>query len=575
MSVKTHDQVAKEACLGILNEIEDGYIELDLNGNITFTNKSFAEMLGYAREELMGMNYRSYMDSRSAEKCFNAFNQVFRTGVPERSFVYEVTRKNKEKRYVEYSISLLRKVSQESVGFRSIIRDITEKKRAEEQIAKQKSLLKATFRSVQDAIITVDTKGKIVGANRAASTTCGVSHNHIKDKIFPNCFTRCNQACSDVLKETLTTNRTVREFQIECEMRNRPMQKVLVTSSPLLNKNRCVIGAVMAIRDVTRLLNLEEELADRHHFRNIIGKSKRMREVFGIVERLADVESTLLITGESGTGKEVIARALHHSGHRAFENLVTVNCAALAENLLESELFGHIKGAFTGAARDAVGRFQMADGGTILLDEIGDISHRIQVKLLRVLQEKQFERVGDSKPIQVDVRIIAATNKDLKAKVASGAFREDLYYRLKVVDIDLPPLRERKEDIPLLVSHFSKFFRERFNKPSQTIPDRVYELLLKYDWPGNVRELKHTVERLYVLSGDRGILPDFLPPEITGASKRDPLPGNRPSDIGAEDIKNTLKSTDWNVSKAARRIGISRRTLYRKIHCFGLQRPSS
>lgn len=562
-------------CLDILNELEDGYIEVDLNGNITFANASFAKMIGYTREELLGMNYRSYMDNKSAKRCFKAFNQVFRTNVPNRSFVYEITRKDREKRYVEYSISLLKQTSLFPIGFRSIIRDITGKKRAEEQIAKQKNLLRATFESVQDAIITVDTNGKIVEANQAASTICGLPCNHIKGSIFPKCFNNCSKACGDVLKETLTTHRTVREFQIECELDKRPMQIVRITSSPLLDKNCTAMGAVLVIRDITRLMNLEEELADRHHFRNIIGKSKKMRNVFAIIERLANVDSTVLVTGESGTGKEVVARALHYSGHRAFENLVTVNCAALADNLLESELFGHVKGAFTGAAKDVVGRFQMADGGTIFLDEIGDITHRIQVKLLRVLQEKQFERVGDSKPIQVDVRIIAATNQNLATKVAKGEFREDLYYRLKVIDIELPPLRERKEDIPLLVDHFCNLFREKFNKPSQSIPDSVYELMLEYDWPGNVRELKHTLERIFVLSGERGILPAFLPREIIQTSKKRIPTGQGKSPVAAEEIKAALKSTDWNVSKTARRLGVSRRTLYRKIKYFNLERPSA
>jgi transcriptional regulator with PAS, ATPase and Fis domain len=295
-----------------------------------------------------------------------------------------------------------------------------------------------------------------------------------------------------------------------------------------------------------------------------------MQEIFRLFEDLADTDTTVLITGESGTGKELVARALHYESIRAAKPLVTVNCSALAENLLESELFGHVKGAFTGAVKDKVGRFQMADGGTIFLDEIGETSSLIQLKLLRVLQEKVFELVGDSKPIAVDMRVIAATNRDLKEKIKSGEFREDLYYRLKVVEIMLPPLRERREDIPLLVDHFLSLFDRKFEKNIDGISSEVLSTFMQYLWPGNIRELEHAIEHAFVLCRDRTINVDHLPPEIKKYSKIQPHVSEKTSGYELQEILQALKKTHWNKAKAARMLGISRPTLYQKIKEYNL-----
>jgi transcriptional regulator with PAS, ATPase and Fis domain len=328
------------------------------------------------------------------------------------------------------------------------------------------------------------------------------------------------------------------------------------------------MGAVLVIRDVTLLTNLERELRERHQFQNIIGKSKKMQDIYSLLEDLADLDTTVLITGESGTGKELIARALHYGGQRTFKPFVTVNCSALTENLLESELFGHVRGAFTGAIRDKQGRFQLADGGTILLDEIGDISPLIQLKLLRVLQEKEFERVGESISHKVDVRVVACTNKDLKEKVQKGEFRQDLYYRLKVMEIALPPLRDRLDDLPLLIEHFCRHFNEQFKKHIDGISDEVMKRFMDYAWPGNVRELQHAMEHAFVLCRGKWITLDHLPAEIRDGDH----PVNQPKDRkktntnDVEAILDALSTARWNKTKAARLLGINRRTLHRKIN---------
>lgn len=302
----------------------------------------------------------------------------------------------------------------------------------------------------------------------------------------------------------------------------------------------------------------------------MIGRSPRMQEVYGLVEVLAAVDSTVLITGESGTGKELVAEALHRGGARRERPLVRVNCAALAKNLLESELFGHVRGAFTGATSDVVGRFQKAHGGTIFLDEIGDIPEALQVRLLRVLQEKEIERVGDATPIPVDVRILAATHQDLLKKVRRGEFREDLYYRLKVVNVDLPPLRSRKEDLPLLLEHFRLQFNQRFSRNVRGFADAVYYTLVRHDWPGNVRELEHAVEHAFVLCRGNLIDLEHLPPELRQSA---PVPRqvDRDTAAQAENLRGALARAGGNKAKAARLLGMSRQTLYRKLSELGLE----
>jgi PAS domain S-box-containing protein len=421
----------------VLDDIEDGCIENDLAGNMVYSNQAAARIFGVPRSRIMGRNYRELADQRASEACYRAFSEVYSTGVPQRSFIFDTRMADGEKKILEYSISLKKDSRGMPIGFRSIVRDTPERKQAEEDLVRQRSRLAAIFRSVRDAIITVDTNFKVVEANQAAETICGLTLDSLIGRVFTDCSSGCENACHEVLYETLKRKTAVTGYQIECGGESHSPQKVDVSSSPLLNRDGRFMGAVLVIRDITRLNELEKELEERHRFQKIIGKSRRMREIYKLLEDLADLETTVLVTGESGTGKELVAKALHNSGNRAFKPFVTVNCSALAENLLESELFGHVKGAFTGAVKNAQGRFQTANHGTIFLDEIGDISPRIQLKLLRFLQEKTFERVGESTSMRSDVRIITCTNKDLREAVSTGSFREDLYYRLKVVEISL------------------------------------------------------------------------------------------------------------------------------------------
>jgi len=326
--------------------------------------------------------------------------------------------------------------------------------------------------------------------------------------------------------------------------------------------------------------DLKARLQDDFDRPDIIGKSPPMKTLIDMLAMVAPSEATVLITGESGTGKELIARSLHVNSPRKDHPLVTVNCAALTESLLESELFGHEKGAFTGADRRREGRFKQAHGGTIFLDEVGETSSRMQAKLLRVLQEKEIQRVGSEEVLQVDVRVVAATNRDLEADVKAGHFREDLFYRLNVMHLAVPPLRDRWEDIPLLAQHFLEKYARRNRKTVKGFAPLAMDMLLKYDWPGNVRELENAVERAVILLSGDHITEQHLPlrivrqhPGHTAAPDRTPpaTDGTRTlEDMEKEAIVTTLAATEGNKSETARRLGISRKTLHNKLKAYGL-----
>ena len=318
---------------------------------------------------------------------------------------------------------------------------------------------------------------------------------------------------------------------------------------------------------------LRSELQDKYSFNNMIGKAHNMEQVFDLIDTVADSRATVLVTGESGTGKELVARALHYNSSRRSAPFIRLNCAALPKDLMESELFGHEKGAFTGAIKQTRGRFEMADGGTLLLDEISEIDPALQAKLLRVLQEREFERIGSTQTIKVDVRIVATTNRDLQKEVEAGNFREDLYYRLNVIEMGLPPLRERKEDIPALVQNFVAKYNEENGKRVTGVADETLDALLAYDWPGNIRELENYTERAVVVARGEALAPDDYPQRLTsGPQGRDDggiHVGMTVHEMERRLIMKTLESCQGNRTEAAGMLGISTRTLRNKLHEYG------
>lgn len=558
----------------ILNDVDIHLGELDLQGRMTFINDAGCRMWGMPREKLIGLPSNAYLFPETRDKVTHIYRQVLQTGIPVKNAIIEVSGKNGGRRIIETSVSLIRDANQEVTGFRNVTRDITERMEAQRTLVEHRSRLQAIFRSVADAIITVDPDMLVLEVNHATETICDSCVREIVGREFTRCQAVCSRSCLEVLRQTIERKTAIRDHRIECDHQNRTQQVVNVSSTPLLDPKGHFMGAVMVIRDITRQRDMERELRERNQFQNIIGRNQTMQGIYRLLEDLAGIDTTVLVTGESGTGKDMVARALHYSGNRAFKPFVTVNCAALSENLLESELFGHVRGAFTGAVRDKQGRFQAAHGGTLLLDEIGDVPMPIQIKLLRVLQEKEFERVGDTTPRRVDVRVIACTNKDLKEKVRCGEFRQDLYYRLKVIEIVMPPLRNRLEDLPLLVDHFRRAFNERFQKNVEGISIDVLDVFMDYPWPGNVRELEHVMEHAFVICHGGTITLKHLPADIRNyepSRNRPPgqLRAKPPTD--EQEIIEALKQAGGNKSGAAKILGISRRTIYRKIEAYNIR----
>jgi len=354
----------------------------------------------------------------------------------------------------------------------------------------------------------------------------------------------------------------------------------LKNAALLRDDEGATLGAVETITDLTQLDRLDHEIDQlslqidaEGGFHGIVGKSALMRRVFQVIEKAAQSEAPVIIYGESGTGKDLVARAIHQLGRRQDGPFVQFNCAALNEALLESELFGHIKGAFTGAYRHRMGRFEAAHGGDIFLDEIGDVPLPIQVKLLRVLEAKQFERVGDHRPIFVDARIITATNKDLEELIAGKLFREDLFFRINVIPIHLPPLRDRREDIPALASTFIRRFTKSTGKKISGLTPEAMARFMAYDWPGNVRELKSALEYAFVIAERGPIDTTQLPPQISGKKKtRDPEPIalNEADPSEKAELIEALKQSHGNQSQAARILGVSRVTVWNRMRKYGI-----
>ena len=427
--------------------------------------------------------------------------------------------------------------------------------------------LEAIFQSVDEGIVTVDRNLRIIEVNDAARKVCKIFDDFLGEYFQDAIKCYHFQECLAGLKKTVETKEPVKLDRIECC----EDKIVTVKINPLREKKNKFSGAVMVIRDETFLVKMEKRLKERRSFYNITGRNYKMQKIYSQIEKLSDLPTTVLITGESGTGKELVAEALHYEGLRKIRPFIKVNCSALPENLIESELFGHMKGAFTGAVRNKPGQFSAAEGGTIFLDEIGDIKYSLQARLLRVLQEKTFTPLGSVKPVKVDVRIIAATNQNLEERLERGEFREDLYYRLNVIHLRIPPLRERPDDVLLLADYFLEKFSKSLNKNIDGFSREVRKIFQEYSWPGNVRELEHCVEHGVIFSESSIIKKEDLPVRLVNYKGEEK---SKKAD-DPQFIKEILEKCRWNKAKAARLLGIDRSTLYRKIKKYGVVKSES
>ncbi len=432
--------------------------------------------------------------------------------------------------------------------------------------------------SITDGVFTVNSEWRIVSFNRAASEITGVPIEKAVGNPCCEVFRAsiCEEGC--VLRETIRTGQPViarHIFIIDADGRRVPLS---ISTGILKDENGEIIGGVETFRDLSQVEELRKELEEKYSFADIIGRSSAMRRVFDVVPDVAQSDTTILVEGDSGTGKELVARAIHDLSPRRKRRFVAINCGALPDTLLESELFGYKAGAFTDARRDKPGKFALAEGGTIFLDEIGDISPAMQARLLRVLQDRTVEPLGSVQPLKVDVRVIAATNQNLKELLENGTFRRDLYYRINVFSLTLPPLTQRREDIPLLVEHFiSKFNRKRDKKITGAAEDTM-AILMSHDYPGNVRELENIIEHAFVLCHGWFIEPKHLP--IALFARADTIPhGERPhttlKDWEAILIVDAVRRHEGNRAAAAKDLGINPSTLYRKVKALGIELPAS
>jgi len=433
--------------------------------------------------------------------------------------------------------------------------------------------------SISDGVFTVDAGWRITSFNRAAETITGICRRDAIGKTCSDVFraSMCEADCA--LRQTVKTSKPIinkSAFIVNAAGRRIPIS---VSTAILRNASGRIVGGAETFRDLSLVEELRKDLEGRVQVGDWVSRSAALRRMFALLPQIAASDATVLIHGETGTGKELLARAIHSLSSRKGQSFVPVNCGALPDTLLESELFGYVRGAFTGAGKDKPGRFALAEGGTVFLDEIGDISPALQVRLLRVLQERTYEPLGGTETKRANVRVIAATHRDLAALIRKGAFREDLFYRLNVVKLDLPPLRKRKEDIPLLVEHFVAKLNRRQGKSVAGVSPDVLALLMAYDYPGNVRELENILERAFVLCAGGRIERTHLPPELTGQPVT-ALPSSAGDTIAAQTraaeaqaIRTALERCGFSRLAAARALGLHKSTLFRKIKALGIQVP--
>jgi PAS domain S-box-containing protein len=433
----------------------------------------------------------------------------------------------------------------------------------------EKDSLNIILDSIADGVFTVDKEWRITSFNKSAERITGFSRAEAIGQYCYEIFRTnvCLERCA--LRETMETKQNIINKELNILDKYNQEIPVSISTAVLRDKKGKIIGGVEIFRDLSLIKELDREIHAKYSFHDIISKHPAMINLFRILPDIARSEAIVLIQGKSGTGKELFAHAIHNLSPRREGPLIIVNCAALPETLLESELFGYRKGALTDAKQDKPGRFQLAEGGSIFLDEIGDIPPAVQAKLLRVVESREFEPLGGTTPVKADVRIIAATNRDLQRLVGKGQFRDDLYYRLNVMRIDLPPLRERGGDLPLLIDHFIRKFNRKMGKEIQGVSEEAMNTLMNHPYPGNVRELENIIEHAFILCKGSYVLKEHLPPYLH--DHKAPVAEKKSiRKLEEEHIIHTLQTCGDNLTKAAKELGIHRTTLWRKLRKMGI-----
>ncbi len=552
----------------IINAVADGVVTFDDQGIITSFNAGAERITGWLENDVVG---------RSCDELFFAADGVSACPItasqPEEpcniidqeGFVTDTDGFNIP---ILVSITPMLDDKKRPIGCVQTFRDNT--------VSLQNKLI---LDSIADGVFTVDRNWRITSFNMAAEVITGWEREDAIGSFCSDVFhsSICGKNCA--IAESLYSGRPVANRSITIADKEGKSKPISISASPLVDVVGNVVGGVETFRDLTAMESLRKQLMQRYTFKEIISKSTVMQRFFQILPDIATSDSTVLILGESGTGKGIMADAIVSASARKDQPFLSVNCGAIPETLLESELFGYRSGAFTDARKDREGRFAAAEGGTIFLDEIGDIPHSLQVKLLRVLEERVYEPLGSNESIKVDVRVIAATNRDLKQLVEEGLFRDDLYYRLKVADITLPPLRERKEDIPLLIDHFVDKFRAEKQKDIVGVSDAVLKKLMLHSFPGNIRELENIIEYGFILCTGGFIQEEHLPESFLPDTQKnsgggvDMESGLSLEQIEQQAISSSLERNKWKKMRTCRELGISKDTLRRKIERYKLENP--
>lgn len=559
--------------------IPDGITVIGKECNIIVFNEAASRITGYTEDDVVGKNCKILLEQGS--DGMNFLKESLRDNRAFTNLAFNIMTKKESAKNVLASITPIVRnenvisavlVFRDTKEMLNLAEDLEEKTT---ELIDQKNKLDAIFNSNIEGTFTIDDGWNVTSFNAAAEKITGYK---VIEAIGKKCWeifnaSICRNGCH--MEQTMKKGRTTIGNEVEILNKSGRRIPIRVNSAILKNNKNERIGAVETFLDISEIKNLSEHLDERFKYENIVGKNKEIKQIINVLESVAQTDSSVLITGESGTGKELAARAIHLNSTRRIGPFVAVNCSAFAESLIESELFGHEKGAFTGAIKSKVGRFELAQNGTLFLDEIGDLSITVQTKLLRVLETKEIERVGANKIIKIDTRIIAATNKDLEREIEAGRFREDLYYRINVMNIQLPPLRERKDDLPILVNHFIEKFNSKFEHNIKHFSSSAFDILMDYNWPGNIRELENVIEHCFVLCDSDVIQIEHLPKRLREGNFHSITESisnnfNHFKDAERNIIINTLKKHNGNRSKTAKELNIHPTTLWRKMQKFGI-----
>jgi PAS domain S-box-containing protein len=567
----------------ILTNIHDGLVLLDLDGRIQYANQVFAEMAGMPVEQLYGKRLDEIFDRETCSRIDPSQLSVLEHNT-QAHFNVELPRNDGTTGSYCFSAVLVRDEQNNAMGTLENFRDmnklrsmILQLQEVNQAIQREKDKTQRIMDSIADGIFMVDQDRRILSFSSKMEELTGIVSSEAVGRTCMDVLrgTKCDTDCP--LVWSFAHAAPVDGCREVLRIPNGRQIPVSITTAFMQDEQEGALRLIGVVSDFSEIERLRGELHGKYSYRNIIGRTPAMRRIYQVIETVAPTDATVLIRGETGTGKDLVAQAIQYGSMRCNGPFVMLNCAALNDNLLESELFGHVRGAFTGAVTEKPGRFEMAAGGTLFLDEIGDTSPALQSKLLRALEEKSFERVGDTRTRKVDVRIIAATNRDLEKMVKDGRFREDLYFRLAVMPISIPPLRERREDIPLLVQHFIDKFRSRYfagrEEQFEGISNRALAMLLDYDWPGNVRELEHAIEHAMISTTTRRIERAFLPDPIRKLQQSDREAKEfSVSEAPETDLRAILERYHWNLSRAAKALNIGRTTLWRRMKKLDLHR---